>query len=113
MTSHARRLQLKALAAIAGLASAAGAAAQSAVSGYPSREIRFIVPFPPGGGNDILARMLGPKMAEALGRPVVIDNRPGAGGNLANEIVVKAAPDTYSVLIASSSLPPRSIRTCP
>ena len=104
MTSHARRLQLKALAAIAALTSAAGAAAQSAVSGYPSREIRFIVPFPPGGGNDILARMLGPKMAEALGRPVVIDNRPGAGGNLGTDQAARSPADGYTIVIASNQV---------
>ncbi len=104
MTSHVRRLQLKAIAAIAGLTNAAGAAAQSAGSGYPSREIRFIVPFPPGGGNDILARMLGPKMAEAFGKPVVIDNRPGAGGNLGTDQAARSPADGYTIVIASNQV---------
>ena len=70
---------------------------------YPSRPLRFVVGFTPGGGSDLVARLLGQKLTENLAQPVVVDNRPGAGGNLANEIVVKAAPDAYSVLIASSS----------
>ena len=104
MTSQARRLQLKALAALAGLTSAAGAFAQSSASGYPSREIRFIVPFPPGGGNDILARMLGPRMAEGLGKPVVIDNRPGAGGNLGTDQAARSPADGYTIVIASNQV---------
>lgn len=104
MTSQARRLQLKALAALASLTSAPGAFAQSSASGYPSREIRFIVPFPPGGGNDILARMLGPKMAEGLGKPVVIDNRPGAGGNLGTDQAARSPADGYTIVIASNQV---------
>ena len=104
MTSQARRLQLKALAALAGLTSAPGAFAQSSASGFPSREIRFIVPFPPGGGNDILARMLGPKMAEGLGKPVVIDNRPGAGGNLGTDQAARSPADGYTIVIASNQV---------
>ncbi|MEI7681618.1 MAG: tripartite tricarboxylate transporter substrate binding protein [Betaproteobacteria bacterium] len=78
-------------------------AAAEPVDVYPSRPLRFVVGFTPGGGSDLVARLLGQKLTENLGQPVVVDNRPGAGGNLANEIVVKAAPDAYSVLIASSS----------
>jgi len=104
MTCHARRSHLKALSALAGLASSPIALAQSAAGGFPSREIRFIVPFPPGGGNDILARMLGPKMAEALGKPVVIDNRPGAGGNLGTDQAARAPADGYTIVIASNQV---------
>jgi tripartite-type tricarboxylate transporter receptor subunit TctC len=71
---------------------------------FPDRPIRFVVPFPPGGGNDILARQLAPKMAESLGQPVVIDNRPGAGGNIGTELVAKAAPDGYTIVIASNQV---------
>jgi tripartite-type tricarboxylate transporter receptor subunit TctC len=71
---------------------------------FPDRPIRFIVPFPPGGGNDILARAIAPKMAEFLGQPVVIDNRPGAGGNIGTEIAAKAPPDGYTMVIASNQV---------
>jgi tripartite-type tricarboxylate transporter receptor subunit TctC len=70
---------------------------------YPAKPVRFIVGFTPGGGSDMVARLLGQKLGEAWGQPVVVDNRPGAGGNLANELVVKSAADAYTVLIASSS----------
>ena len=71
---------------------------------FPERPIRFVVPFPPGGGNDILARALAPKMAEFLGQPVVIDNRPGAGGNIGTELVAKAPPDGHTIVIASNQV---------
>ena len=62
-----------------------------------------MVGFPPGGGNDTLARMIAPKLAERIARPVVIDNRPGAGGNLAAQLTAKAPPDGYTILMISSS----------
>jgi tripartite-type tricarboxylate transporter receptor subunit TctC len=71
---------------------------------FPDKPIRFIVPFPPGGGNDILARALAPKMAEFLGQPVVIDNRAGAGGNIGTEAAAKAPPDGYTIVIASNQI---------
>lgn len=71
---------------------------------YPNRPVRFIVPFPPGGGNDILARLFGPRLAESLGQPVMIDNRPGAGGNLGTDLAAKAAGDGYTILIASNQV---------
>ena len=66
---------------------------------YPSRPVRLIVPFPPGGSTDILSRALGQKLAEGLGQPVVIDNRPGAGGSIGSEAGAKAAPDGYTLLM--------------
>jgi tripartite-type tricarboxylate transporter receptor subunit TctC len=66
---------------------------------YPTRPIRFIVPFPPGGSTDTYARIIGVKLSEALGQPVVLDNRAGAGGALGAEIAAKATPDGYSIVL--------------
>jgi tripartite-type tricarboxylate transporter receptor subunit TctC len=88
---------------------AAGAAALPPISriswaqAYPSRPVRMIVGFPPGGGADIVARLIGQWLSERLGQPVVIDNRPGAGTNLATEAVVKAPADGYTLLFISAS----------
>jgi tripartite-type tricarboxylate transporter receptor subunit TctC len=85
---------------------AAGAAALPAVSrvasalDYPSRPVRWIVGFAPGGGNDIVARLMGQWLSERLGQQFVIENRPGAGTNIATEIVVNAPPDGYTLLLA-------------
>jgi tripartite-type tricarboxylate transporter receptor subunit TctC len=70
---------------------------------YPARPIRMLVGFPPNGAADIIARIVGRRLGEALGQQVVIDNRPGAGSALASEITAKAAPDGYTLLMASSS----------
>lgn len=75
-----------------------------AQQGFPDKPIRFIVPFPPGGGNDILARAIAPKMGEFLGQPVVIDNRAGAGGNIGTDLAAKSAPDGYTIVIASNQV---------
>jgi tripartite-type tricarboxylate transporter receptor subunit TctC len=72
---------------------------------YPAKAIRMVVGFPPGGGNDAMARLFGQKYAERFGQSVVIDNRPGAGGNLAAELVAKATPDGYTLLVISSGHP--------
>lgn len=71
---------------------------------FPAKPIRLVIPFPPGGGADAIARPLGPKLAETLGQQVVIDNRPGANANIGAEIVAKAAPDGHTLLLANSSL---------
>jgi tripartite-type tricarboxylate transporter receptor subunit TctC len=85
----------KFLAIVALCAAAAGACAQA----YPSKPIRMVVGFPPGGGNDIIARMVGAKMQEAWGEPVLIDNKPGANSIIAAEYVAKSAPDGYTLLV--------------
>jgi len=83
------------------LAAALVCAAAQAQS-YPTKPIRFIVSFPPGGSSDLIARSIAPLMAEKLGQPVLVENRPGAGGNIGVDIVAKAAPDGYIIGLAAA-----------
>lgn len=69
---------------------------------YPSKPIRYIVPFPPGGSSDLIARVIAPKMSERLGQPIVVENRPGAGGMLGVDVVAKAEPDGYIIGLAAA-----------
>ncbi|HYC44157.1 MAG TPA: tripartite tricarboxylate transporter substrate binding protein [Burkholderiales bacterium] len=71
---------------------------------YPTRPIRFIVPFPPGGGNDIVGRIVAAKLGEGLGQQVVVDNRGGAGGTIGTDITAKAPPDGHTMLVNNISL---------
>src|SRR5476649_554731 len=87
-----------ALAAL-GLIGATGAIAQA----WPAKPVRVIVPFPPGGGLDIFARITSPRLQENLGQQIVVENRSGAGGMVGADAVAKAAPDGYTVLFASSA----------
>jgi tripartite-type tricarboxylate transporter receptor subunit TctC len=78
------------------------AAAQDAKD-YPARPIRVIVPYPPGGGTDVVARIVADPLAAALGQPIIIDNRGGAAGNLGTDLAAKSAPDGYTILLTLSS----------
>ena len=80
------------------------AAGQAAAQQYPSRPIRLIVGFAPGGGVDINARLLAPKLSEYLGQQVVVENKPGAGTNIANEFVARSPADGYTLLINTGAL---------
>ena len=71
---------------------------------YPLKGVRLVIPFPPGGGSDTVARVLAQRLSTALGQPVVADNRAGASGNIAAELVAKSAPDGYTILFGNSSL---------
>ena len=89
---------LIAVLALVGGATAAGAA------GYPDHPVRMIVPFTPAGATDMLARLVGERLGAKLGQSVVIDNRPGAGGNVGAEIAARAAPDGYTLLMGPASI---------
>ena len=95
---HAASISLAVLLlGVAGIMPATGAAAQD----YPSKPVRLIVPYPPGGGNDTLARLFGAKLTEAWGQQIVVDNRGGASGNIGVEAAARAAADGYTVLLGN------------
>ena len=78
-------------------------AAHAADAAWPAKPVRVIVPFAPGGSNDIIGRMAAQQLSERLGKQVIVDNRPGAGGMLGTEVVVKAPPDGYTLLVVSAA----------
>ena len=80
-----------------------GTVAKVFAQNYPNNLICFIVPYPPGGGTDVIARIVQPKLSEALGQPIVIDNRGGAGGAVGTEIAARSTPDGYTFLFTLSS----------
>src|SRR5438034_5050704 len=97
----ARRLQMKLTRVISmvilGLASVAGAQAQD----YPSRPVRFVVPYAAGGSGDLLARLLGERLSAKWGQQVVVDNKPGAGGLIGTEFAARSEPDGYTLYLAT------------
>jgi tripartite-type tricarboxylate transporter receptor subunit TctC len=97
---YALMLRMSALLALTTFAATIPAAAQD----YPTKPVRIIVPFPPGGFNDIVARMIATQLSERMGKQFIIDNRTGAGGVLGTEQVAHAAPDGYTLLIASLAI---------
>jgi tripartite-type tricarboxylate transporter receptor subunit TctC len=80
------------------------AASQAAAQAWPTKPVRMIVPFPAGGSADTLSRLLGPHLTERLGQPFIVDNRPGAGGNIGTDLAAKAAADGYTFLMGVSSI---------
>jgi tripartite-type tricarboxylate transporter receptor subunit TctC len=99
MHKHDHRVTVAALAVLSGLSAAITASAQN----YPARPVRVVVPFSPGGGSDITARVFSQKLSEALHQQFIVDNRGGAGGLIGMEIVAKALPDGYTVMMMSAS----------
>jgi tripartite-type tricarboxylate transporter receptor subunit TctC len=98
-----RRFFLKGAATLGMAAAAAPLRAQQVK--YPSRPIRFVVPFAAGGGGDVVARMLAQRLSERIGNPVIVENRTGAGGNIGSDYVLKSPPDGYTLLNMSSTYP--------
>jgi len=87
----------------AALAAALACAAPIAGAQYPNRPVHMVVAFPPGGSTDLAARTLGEKLGAALGQPIVVDNKPGASGNIGADFVAKSAPDGYTLFVAATS----------
>ena len=85
------------------LVAAASLPSSALAQEWPSRPLRLVVPYPPGGAVDQVARLITPKLEAALGQPVVVDNKAGAGGLIGSDLVAKAAPDGYTILFATVS----------
>jgi len=103
MTNSTRRRHLAATAALATLVLAAPLAALAQSGTYPDKPVKFVVPYPPGGGTDVIARIVQERFSSLLGQSVLIENKGGAGGSVGSEIVARSAPDGYTVLFTLSS----------
>src|SRR6267154_372912 len=79
-----------------------GTALAQVPGAYPSKVVRFIAPFPPGGSSDVLCRLLGQKLADNLGQPVVVENKPGASGSIGHEFVAKQPADGYTLVLSNN-----------
>ena len=98
-----REAVVRAFVAAAALVVAAAYAAGLSAQEYPSRPIKVVVPYPPGGGTDVVARIVTQKMATVLDATIVVDNRAGAGGNIGTEVVARSPADGYTLLVATGS----------
>ena len=92
---------MKTLASAAVLVLAALVAGTASSQEYPARPVHIVAPFAPGGGTDFIARLIAQKLTERVGQQVIVDNKPGAGGNLGSEFAVKAPPDGYTLLLVA------------
>jgi tripartite-type tricarboxylate transporter receptor subunit TctC len=97
-------MRVRIVAGLLGAAALFSVAAVAVAADYPSRPVTLVVAFPPGGPSDVLARILGKRLSETLGQPFVIDNRPGAGGNIAADAVAHAASDGHTLLMGNNSI---------
>lgn len=100
---HVQRLSVPRWLAVATMLPALLGPAAVAAQQYPAKVIRIVVPLPPGGSNDLASRLVAEKMTAGMGQPVVVDNRPGASGIIATELVAKSAPDGYTLLMANTA----------
>src|SRR5262245_40352374 len=99
-----RTLIRSSAASIVGVGISGRGRAQAAKEVWPSRFVRLVVPFTPGGGIDAIGRLVGARLSEKWGQQIVIENKPGAGGNIASEFVARSAPDGYTVYITAAGL---------
>lgn len=114
--SLSRCLNARLLAALVGVAAIVPMGAAQAQDAYPRKPIRLVVPFPPGGGTDMIARTVAQRLADHNKWTVVVDNRPGAGGNLGVDAVAKAAPDGHTLVMGQTRVwpsTPRCMPSCP
>jgi tripartite-type tricarboxylate transporter receptor subunit TctC len=103
MLKHGRKIAAATFGVLAALAGIFSPAAPARAQSFPNKTIRIIVPFAPGGGNDVLGRVFAAHLSESLGQPVIVDNRPGGGGSIGTEAVAHATPDGYTLLYTTNS----------